>query len=125
MAPPRKKKRTIPGEGRRFHFRLPDDVADRLEQKAKDETRSITRIVINELADYPNLERYRDFANQLEDLKILIARYSARIVVADLNDAVLHAVDEVLAAKSDGELQSRLDQLRVLRANKLKGSKKD
>jgi hypothetical protein len=119
VAPPRKK-RKVPGEGRRFHFRLPDDVADRLEKKAKDENRSINRIVINELAEHPDLERYRDFAHQLEDLKILVARYGARIIGIEQNDAVLHAIDEVLAAKSGGELQSRLDQLRVLRANMLK-----
>ena len=117
MAPPRKKKRTIPGEGRRFHFRLPDDVADRLEQKAKDETKSINRIVINELADYPNLQRFQDFAHQLEDLKILVARYSARIEQIDINEAMLRAVDDVLNAQP-GELQARIDGLRVVRDKK-------
>jgi hypothetical protein len=119
MAPPRKKKSTAPGEGRRYHFRLPEDVADRLEKKAKAENRSINRIAINELAAYPNLERYLDFANQLEDLKILIARYSARITQIEMTEGILRAVDDVLEAKA-GDLQSRVDRLRALRAAMVK-----
>jgi hypothetical protein len=94
---------------------LPVDVADRLETRAKDENRSINRIVINELADYPDLLKYRDFAYNVDEMRNVLAAYGSRITLADLSEPLLHAVDEVLAAPSDGELKRRLDKLRVLR----------
>ena len=65
-------------------------------------------------------------ANQediLEDMRIVLARYGSRITLADLSEPLLRAVDEVLAAQNDGELQPRLDMLRVLRTNMLKNER--
>ena len=50
----------------------------------------------------------------------ILARYGSRVTLADLGEPLLRAVDDVLAAKTDGELQARLDKLRVLRTDMLK-----
>jgi hypothetical protein len=119
MAPPRKKKRA-PGEGHAVHLRLPADVFEWVEARANEKGWPFNRAIINTLADYPDLLRYRDFANLLEDMRIVLARYGARVTLADLSEPLLRAVDEILAAQSESELRSRLDKLRVLRSAMLK-----
>ena len=49
----------------------------------------------------------------VRDMEAVLARYGSRITVTELNEALLHAVDEALAARTDGELQ-QLDRLRVI-----------
>ena len=48
MAPPRKKP-PVPGQEREHKIRLPEDIAQRIEAKAKHEQRPQNRIIINEL----------------------------------------------------------------------------
>jgi hypothetical protein len=114
MAPPRKRKRT-PGEGHSVHLRLPTDVFQWVESRAKEKIWPFNRVIINALADYPDLLNYRDFAYNVDEMRNVLAAYGSRITLSDLNEPLLRAVDEVLAAPSDGELKRRLDKLRVLR----------
>lgn len=120
MAPPRRKQRSRPNEGREMKLRVPEDIAARIEKKAKAKDRPMNRIVIDELADFPALEERASFAELLADMETTLARYGSRIVLADLDGPLLEAVDHVLAAKTDGELRARLDKLRVLRRDMLK-----
>ena len=53
-------------------------------------------------------------------MQVVLARYGARVTSADLGEPLLRAVDDVLAANTGGELQARLDRLRVLRVDMLK-----
>lgn len=124
MAPPRKKRRA-PGEGHPVHLRLPTDIFERLEAKAKAEGRPFNRVLINELASVPYLERLRDFGEAVEDMKLVLARHSERIILADLGEPLLHAVDAVVDAKTEAEWRARSDRLRILRAEMRKrGAKK-
>lgn len=78
-------------------MRLPDDVAQRIEAKAKDEQRPANRVLINELAEYPTLkEGGGKLAETVRDLEIVLARYSARITTVDLTDDLLKTVDAVI-----------------------------
>jgi hypothetical protein len=115
MAPPRKKRRA-PGEGHPVHLRLPTDVFERIEAKTKAKGWPFNRVIINELAAFPDLERLATFGELISDMEIVLARYSSRMIVADLGEPLLRAIDEVLAAKTDGERQTPLDKLRVLRS---------
>jgi hypothetical protein len=117
MAPRRKQRpASVPPPGREFKLRIPEDIAQRIEAKAKAELRPMNRIVINELADYPDLEKYRDFGMQLQEMKDVLARYGGRIVAADLSDDLLHAMSEVLKADERdnvGELRRAVSNMRV------------
>ena len=101
---------------REFKLRLPPDVSQRIEEKAKAEGRPQNRVIINELASIPFLEGRRNFEDAVEEMKVVLARYGSRITLADLSEALLRVVDDVLEAKTDSELRAKLDQLRVLRA---------
>ena len=121
MAARQKKKRVIPAyeRGREFKLRLPPDVSERIEAKAMAEGRPQNRIIINELADYPDLLTYRDLAHNVGEMRNVLAAYGSRISLADLNEPLLRALDEFLAAP-DGDLKRRLeDKLRVLRNSML------
>jgi hypothetical protein len=122
MAPPRKKKRT-PSEWHSVHLRLPPDVFQWVEAQAKKEERPFNRAVIDALAAIPALEKQRTQEDILEDMRNTLARYSARVVLADLGEPLLDAVDKVLDAPSDSELKRRLDKLRVLRSAMLKNER--
>jgi Arc-like DNA binding dprotein len=124
MASRRQKKRIVPAyeRGREFKLRLPPDVSERIEKKAEQEGRPQNRVIINELADYPDLLKYRDFAYYVTEMRNVLAAYGSRITLADLGESLVQAVDSVLSAQTDGELHSRLDRLRVLRAAMLKGN---
>jgi hypothetical protein len=110
----RKQQATAPSRGREYKIRLPEDIARRIEAKAKDEARPQNRIIINELAAVPDLERLRDLATLVADMNITLARYGARIVWHDLSEQLLSAVDAVLNAQG-GALQAAVDRLRVVR----------
>jgi hypothetical protein len=123
MAPPRKKRRA-PGEGHPVHLRLPTDVFRRIEAKAKDETGwPLNRVIINELAAFPDLEKQAKLGELIRDMEVVLAQYGSRITLAELSEPLLRAVDDVLAAKADGERQARLDKLRVLRTVMLKNER--
>jgi hypothetical protein len=117
MAPPRKKKPT-PGQGREYKIRLPEDVAQRIEAKAKDEQRPQNRIIINELASVPGLERTRLLAELVSHMEVVLARYAAQITSHDPSDRLLSAVDAVLNAQG-GALTAAVEKLRVVRAEML------
>jgi hypothetical protein len=114
MARRRKQQATAPSRGREFKIRLPDDIARRIERKARDKTWPQNRVIINELADYPDLERLRDLADLVGEMDNTLARYGARISWHDLSDELLSAVDAVLNAQG-GALQAAVDRLRVVR----------
>jgi hypothetical protein len=121
-SPRRKKPKTTPAfqRGREFKVILPPDISERIEGQAKAEGKPQSRIIINDLARIPDLDQQAKLGGLVRDLEVMLARYGSRDVVADLGDALLQAVDGALAAKTDGELRSRLDRLRVLRADMLK-----
>jgi hypothetical protein len=125
MVKPRRKKAATPAfeKGREFKLRLPPDVSAWVEQRAADTGHPQSRVVIDSLASLDHLETLRDFNEAVGDMRVMLARYGARITMADLSDDLLRAVDAVLAAKTDGELQARLDKLRVLRIEMLKFEK--
>jgi hypothetical protein len=119
MAPPRKKRRA-PGEGHPVHLRLPADVFQFVEARAAKGPWPFNRAIINLLASIPQLETARTQEQVLQDMQIVLARYGSRVTLADLSEPLLRAVDDLLAASTSGELQARLDRLRVLRAAMLK-----
>jgi hypothetical protein len=119
MAPPRKKRRAS-GEGHPVHLRLPADVFQFVEARAAEKQWPLNRAIINLLASIPHLETARTQEQVLQEMQIVLARYGSRVTLADLGDPILRAVDNVLAANTDGELQARLDRLRVLRSAMLK-----
>jgi hypothetical protein len=117
MAPPRKKQ-PAPGQGREYKIRLPEDVAQRIEAKAKVEGRPQNRIIINELASVPDLEETHKLATLVGHMEVVIARYAAQITSHELSDRLLSAVDAVLNAQG-AALTAAVERLRVVRANML------
>src|SRR5262245_5510068 len=114
MAPPRKKSQ-MPGQGREYKIRLPEDVARRIEVKATHEGRPQNRVIVNELASIPHLEQTSKLAELVRDLEVVVARYAAQIDSHDVSDRLLSAVDAVLKAEG-GALQAAVEKLRVVRA---------
>ena len=114
MAPPRRK----PGQVREYKIRLPEDIAQRIEAKAKDEQRPQNRIIINELAKFPDLEKTDKLAGIVRHMEVVIARYAAQQTAADLSKQLLSAVDAVLNAQG-GALTAAVEKLRVVRADML------
>ena len=99
-----------------YKIRLPQDIAERIEKKAKAEQRPINRIIINELAAFPDLETVRKLAEQVGDMEVILARYGARIAGYDLSDDLRAAVDAILAAAAKGDpIDAVIDRLRVVR----------
>jgi len=113
VAPPRKKQPAL-GQGREYKIRLPEDIAQRIEMKAKDEQRPQNRIIINELAAFPDLEQNTKLASLVGHMEVLLARYAAQQTVADLSKQLLSAVDAVLNAQG-GALPAAIERLRVER----------
>jgi len=60
----------------------------------------------------------------VRDMETVLARYASRITVTELNEALLHVVDEALAARTDGQLQLQLDLLRVIRRTMLESERR-
>jgi hypothetical protein len=117
MALPRKKQPT-PGQGREYKIRLPEDVAQRIEAKAKVEGRPQNRIIINELASVPDLEQTAKLAVLVGHMEVIVARYAAQITSHDLSKRLLSAVDAVLNAQG-GALTAAVENLRVVRVGML------
>src|SRR5262249_272783 len=116
MAPPRRK--SSPPQGREYKIRLPEDIAQRIEAKAKGEQRPQNRIIINELARFPDLEKTDRLAELIRDMEVVVARYPAQITSHDRTDALLKAVDAVLATQG-GALPAAIERLRVVRTGML------
>src|SRR6476469_5764381 len=86
MAPPRRKREKA-NERRFFKVGLPNDIAQRIEAKAKAEGRPQNRIIINDLARIPYLEQFEKLAEQVSDMGTVLARYSARVTSLEMSDA--------------------------------------
>jgi hypothetical protein len=97
---------------------------ERIEAKAKRERRPFNRILITELALFPNLDRQARLGELVKDMEAVLARYGSRIIVTELNEALLDAVDEALAARTDDQLQQQLDRLRVIRRTMLESERR-
>ena len=118
MAP--RKQRGSAGNVREYKLRLPLDISKRIEAKAKKEQRPQNRIIINELAAFPDLEQGGGkLAENISTMGDVLARYSARIVMHDLSDQLLQALDTALAAQGSAQ-QAALDKVRVIRSAMLK-----
>lgn len=122
MAPRRKPPE--PGRTNRVNLRLPTDVFERIEAKAKGEGRPFHRIIVNELTLFPHLDRQARLGGLVRDMETVLARYGSRITVTELNEALLHAVDEALAAQTDGQLQPQLGLLREIRRTMLESERR-
>jgi hypothetical protein len=107
-----------------MYLRLPTDVVERIEAKAKGEGRPFNRILVNELALFPHLDRQARLGELVRDMETVLARYGSRITVTELNEALLHAVDEALAAETDAQLQPLLERLRVIRRTMLESERR-
>ena len=118
MAPPRKK-RTAPGEWHPVHVRLPSDVFERIDAKAKDEGRPFNRVIINELAAFPDLDRQAKLGQLINGMEVILARYEARTIIADLSDELLHTLRDVVKAddaNNVGALRKGVAKVRVILA---------
>ena len=112
------------GRTNRMYLRLPTDVVERIEAKAKGEGRPFNRILVDELALFPHLDRQARLGELVRDMESVLARYGSRITMTELNEALLHAVDEALAAETDAELQPQLERLRVIRRTMLESERR-
>ena|SRR5271165_893326 len=121
---PRHRKPPEPGRTNRVYMRLPTDVFERIEARAKGEGRPFHRIIVDELALFPHLFRQARLGELVRDMETVLARYGSRITVTEVNEALLLAVDEALAARTDGQLQAQLDRLRVIRRTMLEGERR-
>jgi hypothetical protein len=106
--------KTASERSREFKLRLPEDVARRIEAKAKAEGRPQNRIIINELAAFPNLQKQGDLAEHVRDLEVVLMKYSERITWQELADELLGAVDAVVKAQGAAQ-QVAIDRLRAVR----------
>jgi hypothetical protein len=75
---------------------------------------------MDELTAYPQLAGQAQFSTLLRAMENTLQHYGSRIVLADLGEQLFRAVDHALEAKSEGQLQARLDGLRVLRSAMLR-----
>jgi hypothetical protein len=113
---------TASARSREFKLRLPEDVADRIEAKAKAEGRPQNRIIINELAAYPDLEKIGELREHVANLEALLLKYSVRLTWQELSDELISTVDAVLKTQGAAQ-QVAIDKLRALRnAQKTKES---
>jgi hypothetical protein len=120
----RRRKPPEPGRTHRVYLRLPTDVIERIEAKAKGEGRPFNRILVSELALFPHLDRQARLGELVRDMESVFARYGSRITPIELNEALLHAVDEALAASTDAQLQLQLQRLRVIRRDMLESERR-
>jgi hypothetical protein len=97
-----------------FKVRLPLDIYERIAAKAKDETgKTMTRTIIDELAEYPRLKEADQDREDQRDLKVVLARSSAALTVYGLYPELRKAAAAV--TKTDGSPQkAALDRLRTI-----------
>jgi hypothetical protein len=106
-------------EYREYKLRLPVQVADRIAAKAQAAGKPQSRVIVDELSVFGPRENLRNLNEVVDDLRVMVARYSARIVAVDLKDDVVRMLREVLAADETnniGEVRQKLARLRVLLA---------
>ena len=122
MAPRRKPAEQ--GRTNRVHLRLPTDVFERIEAKAKGERRPFHRILVDELSLFPYLNLQARLGELVRDIETVLARYGSRLTVTEFDEALRDAVDKALAARTDGRLQQQLDRLRVIRRAMLESERR-
>ena len=122
MAPRRKPPE--PGRTNRVYLRLPTDVFERIEAKAKGESRPFHRILVDELSLFPYLNLQARLGELVRDIETVLARYGSRLTVTEFDEALRDAVDKALAARTDGRLQQQLDRLRVIRRAMLESERR-
>jgi hypothetical protein len=115
VARQRKGKMPAYKRGREFKVILPPEMSEWIENQALREGKPQSRIIIDHLSRIPFLEAQAKFNKLVNAMEAILARYGTRVVLADLETDLLAALDLVLAAKSDGELQARVEKLRILR----------
>jgi hypothetical protein len=121
MAPPRKKRRA-PGEGHPVHLRLPSDVFERIEAKTKKTGWPFNRVIINELAAFPDLEANAKHRELNSAAEVLLTKFGARMTWLELNEELLNGVDRVLESHGVAR-DAAIDQLQMTRNAMLKSSK--
>ena len=105
------------GQTRLVHLRLPQDIVERIDAEAKRQGRPFNRIVINELSLVPWWKEQAKLGQLVQNMEVVLAKYGARVDVANIGQELLMAIDDALAAETDSQLQSRLDKVRVLRTS--------
>jgi hypothetical protein len=115
MAPPRTKQ-LAPGEAHQLliKLRLPVDVRNMIDAMAAANGWTLQRTIVNLLGSVSHLKQVSTLAEQIEDMKITLARHGAAIVWHDLSGELLEAVDALLAADG-GEERAAKERLRVVR----------
>jgi hypothetical protein len=103
---------------------LPTDVFVRIEAKAKEERRPFHRILVEELSLFPHLDQQARLGELVTEIETVLARYGSRLTVTEFNEALIDVVDEVLAARTDGQLQQQLDRLRMIRSTMLESEQR-
>jgi hypothetical protein len=116
---PQAASKTASARSREFKLRVPEDVADRIEEKAKAEGRPQNRIIINELAEYPELKKSADLGRHVERFETLLLRYGKHITWQELSEELLAAVDAVNTTQGAAQ-QIAIDRLRAVRNAMLK-----
>jgi hypothetical protein len=122
MAPPRKPPE--PGHRRQVFIRLPEDISERIDAKAKAEGRPINRVIINELASWPHFAGLAALGDQIRDMGVILARHGSRLSQVELGEDLLRAVDETVTARTDSQLRAAADRLRVIRAAMLESERR-
>jgi hypothetical protein len=117
---PRRKQKPAPSKPRPFKLYLPEDVGARIVAKAEAKGWPQNRVIINELAAYPQLEEIGTLREQVAAIADLLARHSSRLQTHDLSEQLLQAIDAALAAKGPAQQQAALDGVRVIRSQMLK-----
>jgi hypothetical protein len=108
-----------PAEFREFKLRLPEDVSVRIEAKAKHEGRPQNRVILNELAEYPELKKSADLGRHVERFETLLLRYGKHITWQELSEELLAAVDAVNTTQGAAQ-QIAIDRQRAVRNAMLK-----
>ena len=70
--------------------------------------------VLNELASIPYMETLKCFAEQVEDMKVVLARHDAAIAWHTMGTELFAAIDAILSAEG-GDLQAAIERLRAIR----------
>lgn len=119
--PPSRRKKSPPAfkRGREFKVILPPDISERIEKQAKDEGKPQSRIIINDLARIPDLDKRSRFEELVGDMDEILARYGAWIVTADLTDDLLRTLREMVKANDAdnvGALRAKVTEVRSILA---------
>jgi hypothetical protein len=74
------------------------DVVERIEAKAKGEGRPFNRILANELALFPHLDRQARLGELVRDMESVLARYGSRTTVTELSESLARPASAVTAS---------------------------